>query len=304
MPTMATLMADADRRGLIRKIQRAVGMIGPMSVPLPANLLGPDALPIDLKAAGFKPVGIVTPDGYSFERDIEKDDIDALGYASYVRSDITRVARTVSFQSLETGRRHMLELELGQDLSGVTQDQTSGEFVIDEVDLPIGAEYRFLTVGDDGPASANWVMGKGYGTAKLASVGGETWSKEGAVMRELTLDIFTDETLGTPVRHYFGGTGAKASADILGFTQAPPALATITSVEPSGATTGQQVTIKGTGFIGTTAIAFGAVNAPTFTVIDSTTIVATVPAAAAGMVNVTVTNAAGTSAGFAYTRGA
>jgi len=218
MPTLGELQTEFDRRGLIRKVQRAVGLLAPMTVELPEALTGANGLPIDLKAAGFLPIGIVTPEGYRFGRDVEKDDIDALGYSSYVRSDITRVARTIAFNALETGRRHLAELQYGVDLSGVEQ-AANGEVVWDEPDLPMGGEYRFLVVGDDGPASANWVLGKGFGSVKVAGVGEEAWAKEGALVREITLDVFVDEEMGTPVRHYMGGTGAAAYADVLGYAE-------------------------------------------------------------------------------------
>ena len=217
MPTFATLQADADERGLVRKIQRAVAFIAPMSVDLPDALTGADSLPIDLKTAGFLPVGLVSPDGYSFSREVESEDIDALGYASPVRSDVTRVPRSVSFTVLEKGRKHMLELVYGTDLTGVTQG-LNGEIIIDEPDLPINAEWRLLIVGDDGAAADNWILGKGYGAVKLSATGEEVWGREGAVSQELTFNVFTDDTIGVPVRHYIGGTGAKAST-VLGFTK-------------------------------------------------------------------------------------
>ncbi|WP_336715335.1 hypothetical protein [Arthrobacter sp. USHLN218] len=219
MPTFQTLQTESDSRNLVRKIQKAVAFIAPTSVELPEALTGPDSQPIDLKAAGFLPVGLVSPDGYTFSREIEKEDVDALGYASPVRSDITRVPRTVSFTALEKGKKHMLELAYGTDLSAVTQ-ATNGEIVIDEPDLPVGSEYRLIVVGADGPAANQWILGKGYGSVKLSGTGEETWGQEGAVSTQYTFDVFTDDEIGVPVRHYFGGTGAKASSDVLGFTQA------------------------------------------------------------------------------------
>lgn len=219
MPTFQTIQAEADNRNLVRKIQKAVAFLAPTSVALPESITGPDSQPVDLKALGFLPIGLVSPDGYSFEREIEKEDVDALGYASPVRSDITRVPRTVSFTALEKGKKHMLELIYGTDLTAVEQG-VNGEIVVDEPDLPVGTEYRLLVIGSDGPADKNWLLGKGYGAVKLSATGGETWGQEGAVSTELTFDVFTDDELGVPVRHYFGGTGAKAHADVLGFTQA------------------------------------------------------------------------------------
>ncbi|QAY16067.1 major tail protein [Arthrobacter phage Elesar] len=217
MPTFATIQADADERSLVRKVQKAVAFVAPMSVELPEALTGADSLPIDIKTAGFLPVGLVSPDGYNFGREVEKEDIDALGYASPIRSDVTRVPRSVSFTVLEKGRKHMLELIYGTSLTGVTQ-RLNGELIIDEPDLPVDAEWRLLVVGSDGPAANNWLLGRGYGAVKLSATGEEVWGREGAVSQQLTFDVFTDDEVGVPVRHYFGGTGAKAST-VLGFTK-------------------------------------------------------------------------------------
>lgn len=150
MPTFQTIQADADNRDLIRKIRRAVGFFAPTTVDLPDTLFTGAGQLVDLKAAGWVPVGIVTPDGWEFARDVKKEDVSAFGYASSVRSDITEVPRTVKVTLLESGKRKLLELTYGTDLSAVTQNMTTGEVVFDEPDLPDGAEYRFLVVGSDG----------------------------------------------------------------------------------------------------------------------------------------------------------
>jgi hypothetical protein len=217
MPTFATIQQEADNRNLIRKIQKAVAFIAPTTVELPDTLFAAGSL-VDLKALGYLPVGLVTPDGYEFGRDVSKEDVSALGYASPVRSDITEVARSVSMTLLETGRRHILELTYGTDLSAVTQDPTSGEVVFDEPDLPVGQEYRLLVLGSDGPAADNWIVGRGYGSVKLASTDSQTWGTGDAVQQALTFDVFTDSEIGTPVRHYLGGTGAVKNKLATGFT--------------------------------------------------------------------------------------
>lgn len=219
MPTISEQIAAADERGLVRKIQRAMAFIAPTTVTLPESLYSTGSL-VDLKTSGFLPVGLVSPDGYSFSREIEKEDIDALGYASPVRSDVTRVPRSVTFTALEKGRKHMLELTYGTDLSAVTQDAATGEVVFDEPDLPVNAEYRLIVVGEDGPAAENWVMGKGFFRVKLSGTAEEVWGREGAVSQQFTLDVFSDDEAGVPVRHYIGGTGAVAHKDVMGFSAA------------------------------------------------------------------------------------
>lgn len=80
---------------------------------------------------------------------------------------------------------------------------------------------------------------------------------------------------------------------------------TIQAVSPTGAAAGTAVAITGSGFTGTlstTGVKFGGVNASGFTVISDALIVATMPSGSAGSAPVIVTNGAGASAAFPYTR--
>ena len=81
---------------------------------------------------------------------------------------------------------------------------------------------------------------------------------------------------------------------------------TITSALPSGASAGDIVTIKGTrvdGVTGAAGVKFGSANAAAYTVVDATTIVATLPAGSAGAANIVVTHPTrGALAAFPYTR--
>lgn len=78
--------------------------------------------------------------------------------------------------------------------------------------------------------------------------------------------------------------------------------AVITSVSPSGRTTDQIVVITGAYFTGATAVTIGGTAAEDFEVLSDSTIVATVPAGAAGSAPVIVTGTGGASGSFAYTR--
>ncbi|QCB97119.1 hypothetical protein E5206_09400 [Arthrobacter sp. PAMC25564] len=220
MPTFATIQQESDNRNLVRKIQKAIAFLAPTSVELPASLFGVGGALVDLKALGYLPVGLVTPDGFEYGRDISKSDISALGYAGPVRSDIDSVARSVKFTALETGKKHMQELTYGTSLTAVTQAVASGEIVIDEPDLPVGQEYRMLIIGSDGPAADNWILGRGYGSVKLAATDSQKWGTSDAITQAYTFDVFTDSVIGVPVRHYIGGTGAVKNKTALGFTAA------------------------------------------------------------------------------------
>ena len=97
-----------------------------------------------------------------------------------------------------------------------------------------------------------------------------------------------DLTVTTP-----SGTSATSAADHFSYEAAP----TVSALSPlagplSGGTT---VAVTGTGFSGASAVDFGVYSA-TYTVISSTQISATSPAAPAGTVDLTVTTPSGTSA--------
>lgn len=97
------------------------------------------------------------------------------------------------------------------------------------------------------------------------------------------------------------GSVQKWISSLAGALTAPA----ITSVLPSGAGAGAMVKIVGTRFtstVPTTGVKFGGTNAAAFSVDDDGTIYATLPAGAAGSAPVIVTNSAGASSGFAYTR--
>ncbi|PFG75322.1 Calx-beta domain-containing protein [Tepidiforma thermophila] len=89
------------------------------------------------------------------------------------------------------------------------------------------------------------------------------------------------------------GTSPNTAADDFTCTGTP--IPTVTGLNPTSGPIGTTVTITGTNFVGVTSVTFGGVSA-TFTVVSSTQITATVPAGTpSGVVDVRVTNAAGTS---------
>lgn len=90
-----------------------------------------------------------------------------------------------------------------------------------------------------------------------------------------------------------GGTSAVSSADQFSYVSAP----TITGISPSvgPAAGGTTVTITGSNLSGVTGVKFGANNALSFSAGTSTQLTAVSPTGAAGVADVTVTTAGGTS---------
>lgn len=75
----------------------------------------------------------------------------------------------------------------------------------------------------------------------------------------------------------------------------------ISSFNPTSGNTGTVVTITGQNFTGATAVSFGGVQASSFTIINATTITATVASGSSGNVTVTTPVATASLVGFTYT---
>jgi hypothetical protein len=92
--------------------------------------------------------------------------------------------------------------------------------------------------------------------------------------------------------------GRAGAAWVFDEESAPTRAPIVTNVQPGAGPSsgGSIVTISGANFTGATAVAFGATGATTFTVESATTITAVTPAESRGVVHVTVTTHAGTSA--------
>jgi len=95
-----------------------------------------------------------------------------------------------------------------------------------------------------------------------------------------------------------GGTSASGSPSFFNYVTGPTAVPSITLTSPNAGTTagGTTVTMKGTGFLTTSAVRFGpSTPAASFSVINDTTLEITTPPFAAALVNVFVTNHIGIS---------
>jgi hypothetical protein len=94
-----------------------------------------------------------------------------------------------------------------------------------------------------------------------------------------------------------GGTNPNQPSSWYQFKTPGASPPTVSSVSPANGPTngGNTVNLTGTNFTGTTSVKFGQTPATGFTVNNDTSITATAPAHAAGLVNVNVTNGAGTN---------
>jgi hypothetical protein len=138
-----------------------------------------------------------------------------------------------------------------------------------------------------------WYDRNGYTNGNYSGYALIDWqqSKTGAAdIEEVTVNFNGDGVL-TPIANPY----------------AAAAVPVIVSASPASQNTGKILTILGsnfTGTIATTGVTIGGVNATSWVVQSDTMITAVLPSGSAGSAAIIVTNAAGASSSFAYTRGA
>lgn len=218
MPTFAEIKTGADNPNGARKQLEIVAFLAPIDADPITTLVDATgdlaAIPVD-----YLPVGMITPDGITWAADTNVEEVEALGYASPVRRDVTAVTRTVAFTALEAYRSNLLGLAYGMDLSAVEMSAV-GEVTFDHPDRPLDIHYRFLAIGRDGGPGAEFYRGKFLPDVSISEFPEEVWSATDPTQYPITLSTFVDNTEGTAQREFIAGPGALATAVDLGFTVA------------------------------------------------------------------------------------
>jgi alpha-tubulin suppressor-like RCC1 family protein len=199
--------------------------------------------------------------------------------------------------------------QLGDGASGSPSDVPVLVSAIGRVASISAGGFHMLAFGEPKPAisavSPNVGSAAGQTTVTLTGANFEEatavhFAANAAVSFEVTSDTTAtavapagtgtvDVTITTPA-----GVSATGAADRYTYVHTPTVSKLSTK---SGAVAGHtSVTITGSEFTGVTAVSFGAAPALGYTVVSPTSITAEVPPEAAGAVDVTVTNVAGTSA--------
>jgi DNA-binding beta-propeller fold protein YncE len=147
--------------------------------------------------------------------------------------------------------------------------------------------------GDVGECRFEYGTSEGYGSSVACSSLPGSGSSPVAVSASVTGLAANTGYHYRIVASNAGGTSRGADQT---FTTLP--MPTVTKLKPAtgGVTGGTTVTITGTHLNGATAVKFGSTNARSFLVKSATSITAVAPTEVAGVVDVTVTTAAGTSA--------
>lgn len=217
--TIEALKKRYNKSKNVRKALNVLAFVAPLTAAVPDALTDAGGALKEIPA-GWTPLGIFTTDGGEIAPDVTVDDVDGLGYAEPVRSDLTKATKTIKLNVFELFRKEMLSLTHGVDLSQVKANATTGETVFDDPLLPAIPEKRLLIIAADGPADEEWIMGWCFTRAKLVSMPTIPLKATDPIKGDLEFKAFADETAGTACRNYYGGSAAIKHRDITGFEAA------------------------------------------------------------------------------------
>lgn len=217
--TWEEFQSAAENTKGVRKILGAVLALAKEDAEVPGALTA-DGIKINAMPTAYVPVGLLTPDGINFEREVSTEPVEALGHFSPVREDISGGARRLTFTALEVHNRQVVELSEAMDLSAAQVDPTSGEVSYEIPDQPNQVFYRALVIGFDGSVTSPWFDGKFYPRVSVTSFPSETWSKTDPRSAEIGLTAYLDSDLGYIEKKTHAGLGFKAQAANLGWTVA------------------------------------------------------------------------------------
>lgn len=219
MVSFSELHAESHRRGNIRKALQTVGLIIRRSEldEVPLDLFsGGDVT--DLKALGFHPLGMVTVDGFNFEREDSNAEVESQGFLSATREDLESSDRTVSFTAQEVQKRVVKELTGGLRADDIQVED--GQVVILNPEHPENDEWCLVVIAFDGTTGSEYLDAKILPTIKVQTVSGEQWGGDSERNREITARVYVDDELGVPEIDVMGGEAFLRDAEDLGYGSA------------------------------------------------------------------------------------
>lgn len=171
--------------------------------------------------SGWEDIGWLSPDGASFGRTTEEQQVRSFGSADPTRSDITSDVITLGFTAQET-KLLTLSMYTGADTSALLADATTGEVSIAKPNVPGFRFYRGLGLFVDREENGLEIyMGRYFPRCKITEYGEQQFNDgEDPVQYNMRVTGFEDAALGYSHRWIFGGPGWLALLDDMGISQA------------------------------------------------------------------------------------
>lgn len=221
-PSVQSMDVAKLQANLTTKIQRLHLFKAPMSAPIPEAITGMNGDVVELLELdpddGWVDMGLIgSDDAPSWSREMDTEDLLAIGFRDAVRTEITSDVASLTCTFLEKNR-HVWETYDNIDLSGVTPDPDTGEVKwIRPSDAPL-IKSRYAAYGQDGSGADRVWMVKILTAGVIESVDDQTWGGEGFLTYPVTLRGNVDTESGTSMVTYVGGPGMKANLEAMGFS--------------------------------------------------------------------------------------
>jgi hypothetical protein len=218
----ADFQSEAENTDAVRKTLGAVLALAPITAPEPGPLVDPTGKQVMSLPTAYWPVGLLTPEGISHDREVETGAVDALGHFSPVREDIDSAVRRVTFRGYELHRANIVALSEGVAPESLPEVE-GHEVRITMPSRPLQRFYRCLAISFDGNLDAPWFDAAFYPKVSVTSFPSDTWAKGEARSYEIGLTAYEDSALGYDKATTFAGVGFSQNAEALGWTIASAA---------------------------------------------------------------------------------
>lgn len=205
----------------IRKALKGGVMIAPATTAMPTSMTvdsaGSPGTPVLQTLTGFNSLGCFTEAGAVFSRDVNDSTITPWGFLSPARRDIVTDVTTCHIVALETNKQS-LGFYWGVDPSTLTPDATTAELHIDKPNSPQAVYWRMIVMGEDGAAGSEYWPARWLSRASITSYGDMVFmAGDNAILYDVTLTAFMDDTAGYADRAIWCGPGWKTNKTAAGF---------------------------------------------------------------------------------------
>ncbi|MGC0364811.1 hypothetical protein ABH922_002795 [Rhodococcus sp. 27YEA15] len=206
------------QRELILKPNRMHIFGMPMSVdPIEHITEGATSKLAELPQGAFDFGLLLKDDSITLTREVEKDEINAIGYSNPVKSDFIKDISGIGFTGLETNR-YNIQNNLGMDLSEMRADPVTGEVAFDQAAIAEILQLRYLLVSQFNSGVDRIYLSRLLYCGEVAEMGEQTLSDAGGALTWPTkVNAMVDPKYGVSVRHFFGGPGWARVLEDAGF---------------------------------------------------------------------------------------
>lgn len=206
------------KQELIRKARTGSVFTGPMSAPLIAALTSGASSDLAALNAAYDDLGHMTTAGATYDRKTDTSEVKSFGSVEPTRMDITSDVITLKVIAQET-KKQTIELTTGADLSALTVNATTGEFIVDKPALPQAKYNRILGLFVDTDDQGREIyFGRFMPRARMTEIGAQQYNDGGdPIAYEMTFTGFEDSSAGFSHRWLWGGPGWKALLTTMGF---------------------------------------------------------------------------------------